>query len=407
MARYSITSSDEFQGASILLSDGTVKTVASDHPRYAELVTYLTSNVTHDESHIVALAEPIQAAAEKLTSLTSRISREGSALLFDGEGIEGEFVEHILKLLDQKGEDSDWLSYVRFLERLQNNPSKKSRKHLGAFVLTHGLSITSDGMLVAYKGVSSDGRSVHSGFGIVNGRTYANDRLPNEVGSVIEIPRHMVDDDRSVACSTGLHVGTYDYASAFASRLLTALVDPADVVSVPFDHSDAKVRVAKYTVKEVAPAQAYEGLTVSFEVGEADGEVTPLSEDGYREEYNYYLEDKQADPEFYEGLKDLTFEEAKALIDAHGDEDWFEHIPEVDSAEAAEIAKVDEGPAKDSSKGAPVADPFRQKVDDFKALIPQIIAGGWNKKLSTWKNKKVTVGQREAFQKAIDELGLE
>lgn len=407
MTKYSITSSDDFTGASILLSDGTVKPVASSHPRYGELVMYLTSNVTHDEAHILALAEPISGAAAALTTLTSRVTREGNSLFYDGDEIPGALTTHILRLLDEGAEPSDWMAYVRFLERLQNNPSKKSREYLYSWVETHKLSIDKDGMVVGYKGVATDGRSLTSGYGIVDGKVYQKSHLPNEIGSVIEIPRTMVDDNTGVACSVGLHVGSYNYARSFGPRLLTVVFDPADVVSVPSDNAESwKIRVSRYVVKELAPESPYTQATVSFEEEPESSPVAFGSDEEYQEEYNYYLQDLADDPDFYEGKKNLSLEEVKALVDKYGDEDWYDHIPDEDEDTAEEDEKSNPEDSLTPEQKARLV--FRDKVEEFKTkVIPSVISGGWNKKLSVYKNKRVTSGQREAFQKALDELGLE
>jgi hypothetical protein len=67
------------------------------------------------------------------------------------------------------------------------------------------------------------------------------------------MPRSLVNDDKYQACSTGLHVGSYDYVKDFGgqwARFVTVKVFPEDVVSVPVDYSGGKLRACKYEVLE-------------------------------------------------------------------------------------------------------------------------------------------------------------
>ena len=63
------------------------------------------------------------------------------------------------------------------------------------------------------------------------------------------MPRGDVEHDPGVGCHVGLHAGTWDYASSFAQgAVLTVEINPRDVVSVPTDCQDQKMRVCRYTV---------------------------------------------------------------------------------------------------------------------------------------------------------------
>ena len=86
-----------------------------------------------------------------------------------------------------------------------------------------------------------------SGRATVNGTTHIG-HIPNPPGAVVEMPRTQVSDDRHNGCTTGLHVGTWDYASAFGPKTLIVSVNPRDVVSVPKDCGYQKLRTCRYTV---------------------------------------------------------------------------------------------------------------------------------------------------------------
>jgi hypothetical protein len=100
---------------------------------------------------------------------------------------------------------------------------------------------------------------------MVNNRVYTG-HVPNPLGALVTIGRAEVDPDRDTACSAGLHVGTWEYAEMFAGahgKILTVSVNPRDVVAVPRDHHDQKMRVCAYTVLAVSRVQ-HDTAIVSF-----------------------------------------------------------------------------------------------------------------------------------------------
>jgi hypothetical protein len=78
-----------------------------------------------------------------------------------------------------------------------------------------------------------------------------NGHIPNQPGSVISISRSYVQHDPEQGCSTGLHVGTWGYASSFGDVTLKVEINPRDIVSVPTDCGAAKMRVSRYKVIKI------------------------------------------------------------------------------------------------------------------------------------------------------------
>ena len=233
----------------VIHSDGSQSVIPESHRNYARLEEHLQHEV-HDADLVWRLLHPAKAAGDALAKITDRVVYRDNNLFFDGEPIHDALGRHILARIEEGSED--WAPFVRFLLNLDENPSMTSRQHLYHFIDAHGLAVSEDGYLMAYKGVRSNGLSIHSGPHVsVDGVPLkGSQQVPNEVGSVISIPRSKVDDDRAVGCSKGLHVGSYAYAKGFGERLLLVKVNPRDVVSVPSDCENAKVRVAEYTVVE-------------------------------------------------------------------------------------------------------------------------------------------------------------
>ena len=91
-------------------------------------------------------------------------------------------------------------------------------------------------MFLAYKGVTSNMTDAHTG------------TVDNSIGVTNELPRNKISDDPNKDCHFGFHVGALDYAKTFSNRVIICKVDPADVVCVPYDCSQQKMRVCKYKV---------------------------------------------------------------------------------------------------------------------------------------------------------------
>lgn len=259
--QYTISNGSEFSGASVIFPDGNTYPVSSDHPKYAEIVASLLAGA-EDEAAIFKLVAPFDSIFLGLTALSDRVSRKGMKLFFDGDLLNNAIAKTIIESIDNEGYEKGtvWKSYVAFLERLMTNPSVESRDHFYNYVESHGLTITAEGLVVLYKGVSPTKtpglyESTQAGVGVVKDNKgkvteYDRARLPNAVGYEVSIPRALVDTNRNQHCSTGLHAGTFDYAKNTMNTgvLLTVLVDPRDVVSVPNDYNNAKVRLSRYTV---------------------------------------------------------------------------------------------------------------------------------------------------------------
>lgn len=145
--------------------------------------------------------------------------------------------------------DYDPTPFVKFWQRLKQNPSENSRKQFYKFVQNCDCNITSEGKVILYKGVSKDLRSRHAATHVCrDGRRID---LLHTPGVELSIPREDAADNPNVACSTGLHCAPWNYVSNFYSdcgAIVELMVDPKDVVSVPNDGNGHKMRVCAYKV---------------------------------------------------------------------------------------------------------------------------------------------------------------
>lgn len=159
-------------------------------------------------------------------------------ILVNGQVVPGALGKKILKFSD---EGLPYQPLVKFAENLQNNPSFRAVNELFMFLEKNDHPITENGCFIAYKRVRHDFKDIYTG-------TF--DNTPGETPSV---PRNQVDEDCTRTCSHGLHVANWDYAhnkysTAANDIMLEVEVNPADVVAVPVDYDQSKMRVCKYHV---------------------------------------------------------------------------------------------------------------------------------------------------------------
>lgn len=256
--QYVLTGNDDDANLVVFIPGFGPKVAHSSHPNFERILADVrTGDPSAEILTFEALAElfDIAKAVESwFAPLSDRVSVRGSRVYFDGVEVDNALTRQVVRFLEE-GMDN-WLPLVLFFEKVQTNPNEHSREQLYSWLANRDFSITDNGDIIGYKGVERDGQheyiSKNYGYATVDGVEYKNDRIPNPIGAVVEMPRDMVEWDPSVGCHTGLHVGTFEYAQSFASVVLEIHVNPRDVVSVPTDCDFAKVRCCRYrVVKEI------------------------------------------------------------------------------------------------------------------------------------------------------------
>jgi hypothetical protein len=246
LTQFVLTGDDDFQVVTVLV-DGELRTADSSHINFRAIV----DAAQNGDPDIAELFDTEQFKARVFTRLSDRITVEGDNVYLDSEPVHGLIADHILRGVEYGVFDIE--PTLNFLENMATNPNPESVEQLYNWLdANDGFTITNDGMIVGYKGVAkqSDGSlvSVNSGKAIVDGAEVTG-QIPNYLGAVVEMPRSEVEFNPSRGCSTGLHVGTYDYATGWAQgALLEVIVNPRDVVSVPSDCSAQKMRCSRYEV---------------------------------------------------------------------------------------------------------------------------------------------------------------
>lgn len=255
-----------------------------------------------------------------------------------------------------------------FYERLQHNPSMRSVDQLYSFLQHRGIPLTKDGCFLAYKGVKYDYTDERTG------------RVDNRPGTVNRMARNKVSDDPREACHFGFHVGALAYASTFAKRVIICKVDPENVVCVPDDSGQQKMRVCEYEVignhGEMLPDDIFDEDEVAVEPKQDDPadksdaafNGTPPSEEEEEDDdepdtLDRLMEDDDDDEDDEEGDEDVEVEVEKEPETAPEEEE--EKEPEV---------PIEGVPAKKNQK-LKVPKKYKKLLDmGFEELMKQTIA---------------------------------
>lgn len=231
----------------------------------------------------------LNAKANIETESAGRITFDGYNLYFNGEEIHNAIVNR-LHFLWANG--YPYKPLLRFMDNLMDNPSYRAVQELYGFLEACDLPFTSDGHFLAYKKVRDDFTDIHSG------------TFSNAVGTKVEIPRNKVDEDSERTCSYGLHVCSRSYLPCFGSgpgnKVVLVKVHPANVVAVPRDYNNAKMRVCAYEVVDDISDQFYndETLTPSFYTDEHGDEDFDL--DDAIDDLDYDWFDELYDDDLYD-----------------------------------------------------------------------------------------------------------
>lgn len=212
----------------VMVIDNRTLTVTGSHRNYDLIVEALKNKDFDSIVELYDVGESIRHFAG------GRVDVIDDEVYYDGQPLHNTLTDRLLDLMDE-GFEVDPL--VKFLENLMQNPSKRAVDELYLFLETNKMPITPDGHFLAYKNVRGNYTDIHSG------------TFDNRVGTVNEVPRNTVDEDRNRTCSTGLHFCSLAYLESFPGEHTMILkINPRDVVSIPSDYNNTKGRTCRYEV---------------------------------------------------------------------------------------------------------------------------------------------------------------
>lgn len=211
--------------------DGNTYPVDKSNPQYNNVLSAIKSN------DLESLRKAVNLKQTMVEQSSGKITIDNGVLYCNGEQLKHGMVERIVAMFN---DGFDVLPYMRFLDNLLENPSYRAVNELYGFLEACNLPITKDGHFLAYKIVSEDYTDIYTG------------KIDNSVGQTVSMPRNEVDEDSEVTCSNGLHVCSQEYlphyGTSSGSRIMVTKVNPRDVVAVPRDYNNSKMRVCEYVV---------------------------------------------------------------------------------------------------------------------------------------------------------------
>ena len=260
------------------------RTVYKSHQFFDRIVQAVRDGAVDVLNSLLNVKEAVAASSN------GAIEVRNGVLYYKGEVINGALASRIMEMLKDK---LDVTPLLKFYDNLALNPSRVAVQELYLFLSKCNLPITADGYFLTYKKIRNDYMDIYSG------------TISNKVGERPSFKRNEVDDDRRNLCSNGLHVCSPTYLPNFGvssgNRVVVCKVNPKDVVAVPADYNDAKMRVCEYLVVD------------EIEHDEA-GRMIKGIKDGYTDAYA----DEEFE-EFEEEFEDENEEEFEDVIDVYND----------------------------------------------------------------------------------------
>lgn len=297
--------------------DGSTHTVPASDSAYALMVEAIRAG-NHDEIRNLVSKAARVASVGNATSDGNFEVRDG-VIFIDRQEVVGDLSKQILEFMNEK---LPFQPLVNFCRKVRCNPSFRAVNALFSFLEKNQHPVTENGNFIAYKRVrpandKGEMLDIHSG------------TFDNRPGRVLEMPRNQVNEDPTVTCSHGLHVANWDYAANHfggpGDVMLEVEVDPADVVAIPTDYNESKMRVCRYTVRSVVANPNTNKHLVTDSSNDPEEE---LDEDD--------LEDEDLEEEEDEDEDDCPFDECSCQT--HEDDDKNE--PAAPSPAGGSVAPV-------------------------------------------------------------------
>jgi bifunctional DNA-binding transcriptional regulator/antitoxin component of YhaV-PrlF toxin-antitoxin module len=219
----------------VVFDHGSPVTVPSTNGSYERIKGLLTSGETYN------LDEEVDKALRITTSTKGKFVVLNGAVNIDGSPLPPSLSSRLVRMVDA---NEDTTRLEKFWDNLSQNPTESAREDLYAFLTANNVPITTDGCFVVYRSVRDDFWDHRTGHTFLS-----------TPGSIIKMDRGSVDHNREHTCSSGMHVAAWSYAGNFGgsgSKTMEVKVNPRDVVAVPPDYSQQKMRVCRAEIlKEV------------------------------------------------------------------------------------------------------------------------------------------------------------
>ncbi|AGB06819.1 protein rIIB [Vibrio phage VH7D] len=213
--------------------DGQAYSADITAPNYSKIVEALLDN---DGATAVELLDVAKGIEE---FMLGNVKVKGGVVKYKDLDIDGGMTGRILEAMED-GDKTQVTKLVKFFENLIENPSRRAVEELYGFLEAADIELTDDGHFLAYKKIRDNYKDIHS------------NKMCNKPGTRVWMLRHQVNDNKDQTCSAGLHVCSKGYLPHFGgaagNRVVLCKVNPRDVVSVPSDYNNTKLRCSEYLV---------------------------------------------------------------------------------------------------------------------------------------------------------------
>lgn len=245
-----------YASATLHFTDGSTRSVDATHQNFSKIVSALQKK---DFKTVAVLLDPVIIMKSYVKSgnheIRNNVTFDGQRIFFKGKEINPVMREYIV-LMHKNGHDITNL--LNFLNRLLENPSQQSQEQLFGFLRYGRNFINEDGTFKAYRVVTENYKDKHTM------------KMDNSIGAVVGMPRLEVDPDPNRTCSSGLHVCSRSYVAHFYNknrrdRIVEVSVCPSDVVAVPRDYENSKMRVSSFkVVRDITEEYLQENDSLSY-----------------------------------------------------------------------------------------------------------------------------------------------
>lgn len=262
-------------------------TISKDDKRYDRVMSLIKDK---NEDELNLYLNKTEGINRKMKGLT--ITDEGVVTYINKDGVEdilsSSLINTLIAMYEQDVESVEPL--IKFWEKLKLNPSYRVNRCLFDFIEANNIVINEKGNLIMYKIVGrTDDKEV-----FVDLYTH---KIKQRLGeSVPRLERNQVDDNIENLCSYGYHLCSWNYLPHYGScvneldAIILCELDPADIVAIPKDYNNSKIRCTTYTLLEEyfykdgeMKDVLYRGYNNSFD----DTNIRDEDEEEYEYDYSY------------------------------------------------------------------------------------------------------------------------
>lgn len=236
----------------IFMTNGGMKTVSKTHKSFKKISAHLKNQEFQDAFDLIEKISHVKIKTKPIFTVKNDVG------YYKNEKLPKSITKILQRFLDNNISPT---AVINFWNRLKKNPREFARNELMLFLEHTGIPLCEDGTFITYKVIRDNYMDCHT------------ESINNKPGA--KIPRMdvaAVEHNRELCNAKGYHVAAWSYLSTMGyypesghRRLVECKVDPKDVVSIPNDYSNAKMRVTYYEIIREITGQKEENKEVLYD----------------------------------------------------------------------------------------------------------------------------------------------